>query len=87
MTVTPILPETTPRSLELLLQAVRVEVPCPHCGARPGTGCAYQGRRGVHLNRFVRAYTTYKITVDEIARVLGSREVFTMATIIRDGDR
>ncbi len=87
MTVTTILPETTPRSLEVLLAAVRAEVPCPHCGAKPGLGCAWQGRRGVHLARFVRAYILGLITVAEWPAVLGDLDVFTNATIIRDGAR
>ena len=77
----------TPRSLEVLIQHVRAAAPCPHCGSLPGAACKWQGRRGVHLARFIRAYTRRLVTADELAVVLGGLEVFTTATIIRDGAR
>ncbi len=87
MLMSPTIPETAPRSLEVLLAAVRAEATCPRCGAAAGKRCMIHGR-GTHLHRFIRALVTHKITVDEMARVvvpLGDR--FGMATIIRDGDR
>ena len=86
MTVTTILPETTPRSLEVLLAAVRAEVKCPHCFAPAGQRCPVR-HRGVHLARFVRAFVLRQVTVAEMAVVLGTRDVITMATIISDGSR
>lgn len=89
MTVTTILPEATPRSLEVLLESARgdAECPHPHCGAQPGQPCRWQGVRGVHLARFVRLYVLDLMTADEFAVVLGGLDVFTEATIIRDGAR
>jgi len=77
-------PTPTPRSLEVLVEHVRTEVPCTHCGAAPGKPCRRQGRQGVHLARFVRAFTGHQITGPEIAVVIGDLEVFTAATIIRN---
>lgn len=77
--------QTTPRSLEVLLEHVRDVAYCPHCTADPGRRC--HGRRGIHLGRVVRAYTRRQITPAEIGVALGRRESFTAATIIRAGAR
>jgi hypothetical protein len=74
MTVTTILPETTPRSLEVLLTTVRAEVKCPHCFAPAGQRCPVR-HRGVHLARFVRAFVLRQITVTEMAAVLAAGHV------------
>ena len=67
---------------------LRAEVPCPHCGARPGTSCRRQGRRAVHLGRWVRAYATGRITPRELEVLAGVLPVvFTIATPIPDGAR
>lgn len=76
----------TPRSPEVLIQHVRTIVQCPHCGAQAGNRCGIHGR-GIHLGRFIHALVLRKITVEEIAVVLGDLDVFTNATIIRDGAR
>ena len=80
---------TVPRSLEVLTEYLRAEVPCLHCGARPGTSCAPRlGRRGVHLGRWVRAFATHQITPRELETLAGLLPVvFTDATIIRAGAR
>ena len=83
MLMSPTIPDTTPRSLEVLLAAVRAEADCPRCGAAAGKRCTIHGR-GTHLNRFVRAYITHVVTADELAMLivpLGG--TFSMATIIR----
>ena len=74
---------TVPRSLEVLVEHVRTETPCTHCGSAPGAACRWQGRRGVHLARFIRAYILHLVTADELAVVLGGLDVFTVATNIR----
>ena len=80
-------PTATPRSVEVLVEHVRAETLCLHCLAEPGKPCKRQGRRGVHLARFVHAYIRQMITPREIALVLGGMDVFTAATIIRAGSR
>lgn len=80
--------QTTPRSLEVLTAFLRAEMPCPHCGARPGTSCKRQGPRAVHLARWVRGYTLHRITPRELETLAGLLPVaFTIATVIRDGAR
>ena len=76
---------TVPRSLEVLTEFLRAEVPCPHCEASPGTSCKWQGRRSVHLGRWVRAYAAHQITPRELETLAGLLPVvITSATIIRD---
>ena len=50
-------PPATPRSPEVLVRARagRGAVPALR-GQRPGPSCRWQGRRGVHLGRWVRAF-------------------------------
>ena len=76
-------PQTTPRSLEVLVEHVRAEALCLHCKASPGKPCKRQGRQGVHLARFVHAYVLHLITPREIALVISGHDVITAATIIR----
>ena len=79
---------TVPRSLEVLTAFLRAEVPCPHCGARPGASCKWLGRRGVHLNRWVHAFAAHQIAPRELEILAGLLPVvFTNATIIRAGAR
>ena len=75
-----------PRSPEVLTEFLRAEVPCPHCEASPGTSCKWQGRRSVHLGRWVRAFAERKIAPRELEILAGLLPVvFTNATIIRAG--
>jgi hypothetical protein len=76
-------PTPVPRSLEVLAEHVRTSEFCPHRKAGPGKPCKRQGRRGVHLARFVHAYVLHLITPREIALVIGDHDVVTAATIIR----
>ena len=76
-------PTPTPRSLEVLVEHVRASALCLHCKAAPGKPCKRQGRRGVHLARFVHACVEHKITRREIEIVMGAHDVITPATIIR----
>jgi hypothetical protein len=76
----------TPRSLEVLTEYLRAEILCTHCEASPGTSCKWQGRRGVHLARWVRAYATHQITPRELETLAGVLPVvITSASVIRDG--
>ena len=91
MTMTNTMPQTTPRSLEVLVQHVRASALCLHCLAGPGTACARQGRRGVHLDRFVQAYRDGSITAAETALTIVEgvdRQTYYrhgVASIVRDG--
>jgi hypothetical protein len=88
MTVTSTIPQTTPRSLEVLIEHVRAEIECQWCSAVPGRSCDHQGRRSVHLSRFIHALVRRQVTIDEIAVVIRPYPEgnFRAATIIR-GDR
>lgn len=88
MTMSTTMPQTAPRSLEVLTAFLRAEMPCPHCGAEPGTSCKRQGPRAVHLSRWVRAYATHRITPRELETLAGVLPVvITSASVIRDGAR
>lgn len=93
MTMTTTIPDTTPRSLEVLIEHVRASALCLHCLAGPGKPCKRQGRRGVHLDRFVQAYRDGSITSAETAITIveGVNRIalhrHRMAAIVRDGSR
>ena len=74
-----------PRTLHALCEQAARLIGCPQCGARPGRVC--HGRDGYCLGRFVQAYVQGLMVADEWATVLGGLDVFTNATIIRDGAR
>ncbi len=79
-------PTPVPRSPEVLTEYLRAEVPCPHCEASPGTSCKWQGRRAVHLGRWVRAYAAHQITPRELEALAGLLPVvITSGSIIRAG--
>lgn len=73
------------RTLHALCEQAARMVECRYCGARPGTQCTRRG--GYHLARFVRAFIQGRMAADEFAVVLGGLDVFTEATVIRDGQR
>lgn len=87
MTTANTMPQTTPRSLEVLIHHVRAETHCPRCGAVRGRSCEWQGHRGLHLARFSRAYLRRKMTDDEMVMVFGSAVAFTNVTIVWNGAR
>jgi hypothetical protein len=74
-----------PRTLHALCEQAARLTDCEHCGARPGSAC--RGRAGFHLDRFITAAVQGLMVADEFATVLSGLDVFTGATLIRDGDR
>jgi hypothetical protein len=73
-----------PRTLHAICEQSARLIPCPHCGARHSRTCP----GGYHLARFVEAYVAQLVTAEEMARVIqAAGDVFTLATIIRDGTR
>lgn len=81
--------QTPPRTLHALCEQAAVLVPCGQCWAPSGTPCSRgTSGPGYHLARFARSRRRGLITEDELGRVLElAGDVFTPATIIRDGAR
>lgn len=77
-----------PRTLHALCEQAVRPLRCLHCGQKPGRACTDAGGAdGYHFSRFIRAYVEGRLVADEFAVVLGDLDVFTNATIIRDGAR
>jgi hypothetical protein len=75
-----------PRTLHALCEQAARLIPCEHCGQRPSRAC--QRPAGFHLARFAQARRRGLLTADEMAMVIwAAGDVFTAATIIRDGGR
>ncbi len=58
---------------------------CAICGAGHGWACLVAGPPGCHLARLARARASGLITAAEMTSVLQDSDVFTGATIVRDG--
>ena len=78
-----------PRTLHALCEQSARLVRCGQCGQKPGRACTDAGGvDGYHLARFVAGIDRQLITTEEIAvTALGDVDVFTLATVIRDGAR
>jgi hypothetical protein len=76
-----------PRTLHALIEQGARLVPCGHCGRGPGVFClAPYGC--YHLARFAEGRHRGLITANEMATVIQTAgDVFTAATLIRDGER
>lgn len=75
-----------PRTLHALCEQSGRLVDCGHCWARPGTPCV-SGPDGYHLARFARAYRRGLLTGPEFTGLIADGDVFTGATVIRDGEQ
>ena len=77
-----------PRTLHALCEQGARLIPCTYCGQKPGRACSDTwGLDGYHLRRFVGAIGRGLMTVGELPTVLAGVDVFTLATVIRDGAR
>ena len=74
-----------PRTLHAIIEQGPRLIECPYCDARPGQACRRPG--GYHLARFIRCYIRGLITCGELPAVIAGLDMFTGATIIRDGAR
>jgi hypothetical protein len=72
------------RSLHEICETAKL-TSCAFCDARPGSWCLVTGAPGIHLARFARARTTGLLTAAEFASVIADADVFTGATVVRDG--
>jgi len=59
------------------------QVMCSMCWAPPGTPCQHPA--GSHLARYMRARRQGLLTERDMDTVLDAADVFTTATVIRDG--
>lgn len=74
-----------PRTLHALCEQSARLIDCQHCGTMAGRPCRRPG--GYHLHRFVRAYVRGLVRPEEFAVILSGLDVFTVASIVRDGAR
>jgi hypothetical protein len=72
-----------PRTLHALCEQGARLANCGECWQKPGTPC--DGPDGYHLARFARARKRGLLTEAEFASVTEGLDVFTSATVIRDG--
>ncbi len=73
------MPERTAAPLELAYETTR-QLACG-CGARPGYSC--DGKGGMHLSRFVTAFTQRALTPGQMADVIAAAPVvFTAGSLI-----
>lgn len=74
-----------PRTLHALCEQAARLIDCQHCGTMAGRPCRRPG--GYHLHRFVRAYVRGLVRPEEFTVILSGLDVFTVASIVRDGSR
>lgn len=81
------IPQTETRSLHDLCE-LAARVPCGRCWANPTVPCTVAGPPGYHMARFAAARHEGLISEADMAAVLeAAGDVFTPATVIRDGAR
>ncbi len=77
-----------PRTLHALCEQAARLIRCGQCGQKRGRACSDAGGLDCfHLGRFAQAVVRDLMTAAEFARVIEDLDVFTAATIIRDGAR